>query len=70
MQKTPIGTEERSPQAEAALWRRLQLLPQPEHDAVMNAAAQKAGHQNNETEPCGVCQFIVKHVARTNKKAV
>lgn len=70
MQKTPIGTEERSPQAEAALWRKLQLLPQPEHDAVLNAAAQKVGHQNNEPEPCAVCSFIVKNVARTNKKVV
>lgn len=69
MQGTPIGTEERSPQEQAALWRKITALPDPEFQGFMDFAALKANHQNDEEKPCELCRFIVKNVSRRNGSA-
>lgn len=69
MQKTPIGTEERSPQQEAAIWRKLRQLPAHHFNRIMDEAATKSGHKNNESKPCDTCAFILKHASREGKRA-
>lgn len=66
-QKTPIGTEARSGQQEAAFWARLMDLPKPEFDTLLNFAAARVGHQNNEPKPCKLCEFVIRGAARDQR---
>lgn len=68
MQSTPVGTDPRTPQQEAALWRKLRQLPVHHFNAVLDAAAQKTGHTNDEQQPCDVCTFVLRHAAREGKR--
>lgn len=67
MQGSPIGTTQRSPQKEAALWRRVSALEEPEFQSAMDHMAEKAGHTNDEKQPCDACTFVYKHAARGTK---
>lgn len=67
IQKTPVGTRRKSPQEEAALWKKLRAVPQPEFDNMMNLMATEMGHANDEEKPCAVCSFVAKHAARERK---
>lgn len=65
MQGSPIGTDPRSPQEESALWRKITALPDPEFQGFMDNASMKAGHANDEKEPCSLCRFLIKRVAKS-----
>lgn len=68
LQKTPIGTVARSGQEQAALWRKLRLLPPEQFNGLMDAAAQKVGHEPGEEVPCQVCSFVMDHASREGKR--
>jgi hypothetical protein len=67
IQKTPVGTRERSPQEGASLWRKMRQIPQPEFDNMMNLMAAEVGHTNDEEQPCAVCSFVLDHASREKK---
>ena len=67
IQKTPIGTRERSPQEEAALCKKMRAVPQPEFDNMMNVLASEVGHQDGEEQLCSLCKFVGKHAQREAK---
>lgn len=69
MQRTPIGTDERSPQEQAALWRKLRALPGPEFNKAMDIAAEKVGHEAGEEKPCPICQFVAMHAGREGARS-
>ncbi len=68
MQKTPMGTEERSGAEQAALWRKMRLLPPEEFNKMMDTAAEKVGHQMGEEKPCAVCSFVTTHAEREGRR--
>jgi hypothetical protein len=68
LQKTPIGTVARSGPEQAALWRKLRLLPPEQFNGLLDAAAQKVGHQPGEEQPCPVCKFVVHHAELEGKR--
>jgi hypothetical protein len=68
MQRTPIGTEERSGQEQGALWRKMRLLPDADFNSMLDAAAEKVGHKNDEEAPCQVCSFVLRHAEREGKR--
>lgn len=69
MQGSPIGTEPRSPQEEAAMWKKITSLPDQEFQGFMDKAAEKSGHTNDEQEPCDLCRFVLKHATKGNVSA-
>lgn len=69
IQGTPIGTEVRSPQAQAALWAKLRALPAPEFNHAMDIAAEKVGHVMGEEKPCAVCDFVAMHAGREGERS-
>lgn len=62
IQPTPLGTVPRSERSEKALWKKMRALPPEQFNAMMNEAAKKAGHKNDEKPPCAMCKFVIDHV--------
>lgn len=61
MQPSPMGTTKRSPQQEAALWKKMKALPSQEFNALGDQIAAKVGHANDEEQPCQWCGFLMAH---------
>lgn len=68
MHQGPMGTEPRSGQEEAALWRKLRRLPPEQFNGVLNFAAADVGHQHDEKQPCDVCKFVMRGAEREGKR--
>lgn len=64
MHDGPLGTEPRSVQEQAALWKKITALPDPELDDYMNGLMQKSGHERGEAKPCEGCRFVLQHAPK------
>jgi hypothetical protein len=63
-QKGPLGTEPKSEQEQAALWRQMKLLPQEQFYGLLGALQEKTGHKQDEEEDCEMCKFLRKFAGR------
>lgn len=63
-QDAPLGKRKRTTREQHGIWKRLQNLDDDLREYVLDSMAESAGHQNDEQEPCEVCEFILQNVGR------
>ena len=58
MHKGAIGTEPRTGQEKAWMWRRMKLLSDDDFNRTGDIIAAKTGHKTDESSPCSWCSFL------------
>lgn len=64
LQPEPIGTRKRGTRELNMLWDAIMSLPKPELRVIIESMAERAGHADDEAQPCELCQFLASMTSK------
>lgn len=62
MQETPVDTRKRGTREQKKVWETITGLDEQERNALLTAMGERAGHEENEKQPCELCRWVANMV--------